>query len=1273
MSKKTGRNDLCPCGSGKKFKKCCIGKISNKIVTKKKPTSEFEKIIKSFDKIDLLKTNAALQLLPINHGKNVRFEIFARDVITNSEEEKLKVTYSSLTTFFKNNFTSHYLEDPISSFFTENVIWFYGDFTVFPGLNLNGTKILNLFLESIFTQKNNLPESFRIEVRDGVMMILAMTESIAITAGLNRYEYEEFTDSRIQLPGETKLNHLKESVVFDNEHLSKITEHYGVDINALNHFVADPNDPNFQNDDPDKNPLLLQPIIKNGESEFIFALPTASVNCLTHFIRKQAIEKSCLPRLTNLFGNHQWNEAKQLLQETGWRETDIKLPETELGLRESIFRFDNDKLAYVCFIASNGIEDSTETEEIPEQEELQETLLPHEIRNKEVIDFLKDLNGSDPYRYFTLNIIGEDGQDMFFMYGKPESSNEVLTLKYGELEKLVFADILDGLSLWKFAKVYNRASSQSRISSIGGILDAFVSYQSNNESLLPSDTAIPDFMNFAIGNSNDFEREAIKKIDEHSALQQTNKHGLLSVPVRRMRDFAPIYKEREYSREHNLLIECFECSVWVRNNQANSQQEKETINHYSEAVIFWLYKMKDELQVFFAQFKRISPVEFDLKLAKELIAPSDIVPQTIEGVKLDFGTKIEKDKNTITIELPKEILSFFFRPDNNGEKKLMNAVLSGFNELQKQNNYSHLDENAISELIERHMQPSNAKMILYFDTTNELRLDNRGLVPYRSIQESEISCILDQLVGYLDLEEPIPEIIESIEEKNSLCNKIVSALVTKLISELEEFDTCELLKWLMELHEKCIQSREFKELHIPAKISCFSDFASEVEKLEKENHDLVATALSIRCIIEFIAAKPQFGTKWPNIDDYDRMLALMNQIINWGILSDSMDLGMDDPEMGLLPSGRIGTDKSFVETYIHPFSKAKAETTVYTHQENFYNKFKSIVIEETDRSSPPEEVIEINTAFENEWGIGLTEVLKLKRTLVEIAFEKEKSVVEMKEEELIKELSKKLSGFQEDLIKVGLDLITLSERSSIIKTPTGYNKEDIYPWKYNRSLSYLRKPLIKIKRKDGQVLYYWSFRHVLDSLENLQVLLFNGRLKAKKGGLLNDYLKKINNEKGKVLRDEVAKWLTDEGTLEIIPYEVKPSKLSGNQDDGKYGDVDILAIDKSQKVIFSIECKNTVSARVIHEMKTEMDKYLGRNEDSSWVHKHARRDTWLKDNIDLLSSLVDNSQEYSVVSLIMTSEDIPTTYLAQDTLPLPIISFPSLKRQGLKILIENNL
>ena len=33
MSSKIGRNDLCPCGSGKKYKKCCMSDISPSLPT----------------------------------------------------------------------------------------------------------------------------------------------------------------------------------------------------------------------------------------------------------------------------------------------------------------------------------------------------------------------------------------------------------------------------------------------------------------------------------------------------------------------------------------------------------------------------------------------------------------------------------------------------------------------------------------------------------------------------------------------------------------------------------------------------------------------------------------------------------------------------------------------------------------------------------------------------------------------------------------------------------------------------------------------------------------------------------------------------------------------------------------------------------------------------------------------------------------------------------------------------------------------------------------
>ena len=62
MSNKIGRNELCPCGSGKKYKKCCISNSSSKspttwtdeeglhILTKgAKPTSsEIDKMTKEY-------------------------------------------------------------------------------------------------------------------------------------------------------------------------------------------------------------------------------------------------------------------------------------------------------------------------------------------------------------------------------------------------------------------------------------------------------------------------------------------------------------------------------------------------------------------------------------------------------------------------------------------------------------------------------------------------------------------------------------------------------------------------------------------------------------------------------------------------------------------------------------------------------------------------------------------------------------------------------------------------------------------------------------------------------------------------------------------------------------------------------------------------------------------------------------------------------------------------------------------------------------------------
>lgn len=1227
---------------------------------------EFNQLLAKYDQIDLVKIIAALQLIPLNHGKNVRLEILAKEILSRAKNSTTQIDYTSLQKFVQNNFKRHHLEDPVSSFFTENVIFFGGNFTVFPGLTHNGSRILNLYLESIFTRENALREEFKQRIHDGVTLILTLGDSICHEAGLKRYTYQQDSDSAIKLPPEHVLIQLKDAVTFSKDFIQSLAKDFSFDFGIIQEFVVDKNDKALSHSDPDKSPLLKFPLVQD-ENEFVFALPTAQVNCLIEFITREAQKHNCTAELLNCYYAQQWFRVRELCYDTGWLETDIQLPpkSEELNITESVFQFDHDKLAYVCLIRNEKSEQPVGDYESMKlsMEMIQKKNLLIEKRSAEVLAHLKVINGETEYKYFTLYVAGEMGGNYAFTYGKPTGENQTLALSFGDFEKLFLADDVDALSLWKFSKTYREASEDVGMIPFNGILDMYEIYRQNQESLLPSDDAPPTHLHFALGSSADFERKIVEDRDEHGALQYTE-YGLLPVPVKRLRNFAPIYAEREKSKTHNLLLEAFTCPVWVKCNQAKSESQKEMINHFSEAIIFWLNKMKPALENYINQFGG-EPVEIILKL-DELLFETDVskrVPTNQSNVAIGFST----DEKSISIQIPYEISQLLFLPDNSGEKEIMKVVLRALSALIAKKNFSlNFNEEWLNETVNSFLQPAAAKMILYVDSSPDMRLDTRWLLPYREIQDNDVSRILENLVSYLNLPSPIPEKIEPKQEKTKLCNEIVTVLVNRLVVKLSEFDSEELLRFLMKLYEKCIQKREFREIHIPAKIACFSDYPTEVEKFVEDEHKLVSSSIALRTLIEFITARPQYGKRNVNRDDVDELMALADQIISWGMLSDTIMFDMDDVEMGLLPSGRIGTGKNFFNESLKPFSQAKIEGEVFDLQAGFEKKLIQSVPQ--SNAEPNTESQEIDAAFESEFGISFTDISLVTGALIQSCVEQNDSVAIIEKGEAKNLLQKMLSKMSPDKLDAVLDFMTLKKRASISKAPKGFNQDDIYPWKYNRALSYLRKPVLEIQHPDGTVHYYWGFRHVYSAWKHLEYLLFTGKLKAREGGLLASYLSKINAEKGKAFRNQMATWLTENSSLKIIPYEVKINPTGHLIADKDLGDIDILAIDEEQKIIYSIECKNTVGARVIHEMKTELENYFGRDGKPGKIQKHVERDKWLRNNTQSLAQYVLNPENYQVKSIVLTSNELPVAYLTKHKSPLPIVSFQKLNREGVSLL-----
>jgi len=1280
-SSKIGRNDPCPCGSGKKYKKCCLFKSEHSKSNSQDSESNssemgaYEAFLNNYDQSHLLSIIAALQLIPKNHGKNVRFEMLAKDIVAKGLTNSNPIPYHELVGFFQKNIKFHHLEDPVTSFFTENVIFYGGNSIVFPGINHNGTRILNHYLESIFKRKTRLTNEFKKEIHDGVTVILQLSDALAYRAGLTRWMFEDDNERAIRVPDKNELEGLINAVTFTKEDIESLLEAYNLPHSAFQQFVVNPDNPDLQEEDETKNPLLTQPIFQDGEN-YVFALPSVVVNCLVEFIQRKSEELGCKVQLFETYFEHQWNRTRELAYKIGWKETDISLPTASPSstVYESVFEFDNDKLAYLCLLTNNVISPSdsqTEsTQENSSTKKRSETSFSPQARANVVLQYLESLKATEGFRYFTVFIIGEAGFDFYFLWDKPKDGNQTIGLIFGDLEKIALSQGIDKLTLWKFAKAYQRAKEGMRFSPFTSMLDAYVIYLKNANTLNPVDEAKPTLMHIALGNSTEFEHQILLKRDEHSALKWF-KGTIAYATVIKTREYAPIYNEKEYHDTIALLLECYHCPLWVTYQGSLDKHERYIAKLFCEAIVFWLYKMRNDLKQYLERID--DPIEIRLSIDEGII--NNITQDSIKEIPIEkININVAVEGNIVYLDIPFELMHLLLQPNNNAEKLLLRKTLFGIRAiLETQNIKQILSDESISTIVDKVLTPAQAKMVLFFDSTYDLRMDNRWLIGHRDIQESDISVILENLVADMKLTFPIPSKIVSRTDKKNLCNQVVTTLLHKLVDKLKEYESMELLSWIMRMYESCIQQREFREIQIPAQIACFSDFKTEVKKLRQEEKKLVNTSLALRCIIELIVAKPSYGKKLVNYDDLDELLAIMDSIINWGALSDSIMYEMADPEMGLLPSGRIGIDKGD-EVFLDEFAGAKLESELYNWWENFETKIDFSIkddepLEENRKTTGQITPEEIDSACKSEWGISLTKLFEVKKFLIKVAIENQDSIAILDEKDFINQLKTHLPNFTDDEIKSAMHFLILREREDIFRSPKGFLKDDIYPWKYKRALSYLQKPILNIKTPGGKSTLLWSFRHIISSFENLRNLVLAGTISCKQGGEMNKLFGRISKIKGKLYQEKVAEWLTAEGVLQIFPHEVTIGPngvLLAPQD---LGDIDILAIETGEKIFYSIECKNTVAARAIHEMKTELDNYLGRDGQPGLIEKHFKRDEWLKGNKEKIKISGVDYSDYSIKSIVLTSDDIPTNYLAKQKIPIPIFSFTRLIREGSKIFL----
>lgn len=97
----------------------------------------------------------------------------------------------------------------------------------------------------------------------------------------------------------------------------------------------------------------------------------------------------------------------------------------------------------------------------------------------------------------------------------------------------------------------------------------------------------------------------------------------------------------------------------------------------------------------------------------------------------------------------------------------------------------------------------------------------------------------------------------------------------------------------------------------------------------------------------------------------------------------------------------------------------------------------------------------------------------------------------------------------------------LSPRSDFLVPPQPYSSSDVYPWRFNRGLSYIRRPLLKVEHTSGDELI-WGNRHLYHSHGYLFDLIVTSRIFAQ-SAKMRELIGKFNRERGDTFNDDVAK------------------------------------------------------------------------------------------------------------------------------------------------------
>jgi len=1140
--------------------------------------------IKEYDIYDFISKLVALNLVPENQNKATIIEPVIAAMLTLNKDEiasKYKVSIGRFKKILKSIEEMKLVSaiDPPENAFIDRVM-FYKNYNIFTGINYIPGYILQSIIDTIHINTNKLNPEFVKKTSILIVFILEISNNISEKIGIsieNLKQYDQI--SSIIVPNKNELEKYQECLIIKEKEINIMLN----DKELIDLLYSEFENDNFEEIlNIENQKFFRKPFLKDGSGNVIILSPSLIIPFLIHNIIILAQKYKEKDKFIQLYNNYVWNKCTCYFDKLRNRKIDeyslgVKL-KNDNAYKEMLLTGDNKQVIITIGIFDDGR--SIDKEKIFDSYKNDDINKLIDERINYIINKLKyTIQDGD---IFVCAVYNSFGRGMLTKLNHKNIVNNPICLNPFELKCIAINEKNQKFFLTRYMNAKNKLIQMPQFF---GELPFINTYVNCDYSFYINDEFNPKNTLLYIAPEDDIEYivKSLRTEDRHLVKLYNSEYIGEVILVDEKRRIYTTDCIDENNIIVNLLLEMENIRIWIYSEKVNDTYELNIYHNIIDAISYWISENK---KIFESNVFEENDIRIKIAITGNSIeyfyneAYNDTVESTIS---------IEKRDNIIKLNISPETYHCFNRNDNKEEKNLLTIILRTILNITD-NDY---------KLIDKTFEPSNKQKFFVIDYENYPYLKPLTFPQNRKINENDSNELLDDVGNYIISLGKWGYGIVNENEKNQITFLVVDYLYKLLQSKVKNINANILIRQIyLDLEEKIYCMMMFQKRYY-YDILCYPE---KKDKIWKEFNEDQKCMKAMKFLIEYVAAQPSPNNGILGECEYEQLLAICSLIVEWAYNNDLFRYKIFNTPIEILRSDRIGMKKDEFDMMGKSLLKARMREFEYSS----IGKWNDLIVKNSFESS------DLDEAFDYENGFTFSDFLKVCYSLIIIGDEQSDEVKTSECEMLVSKIKEQLSDVNEKKIYKILEYISLEKREDFLVPPVGYRKEDVYPWRFNRELSFTRRPLIK---NDKQ--YFWGNRNIFHMAMFTLDLINDGKFKTKSKEM-TEYIGKISDDRGKAFNESVFNILKKFPELTVDKNLKKINKkriVDKNNND--LGDIDVLYIYKRNKQIVVGEVKDFKLSRNPYEIFCEYrEMFEDTAKKKSYSTKLKKRAEWVEQNIE---------------------------------------------------------